>query len=264
MTAWIRHISPPSLNWITFLTLSEINCSRIDLIQLSRLTNLGVLTIGRLNGGDPIFDDSIVRAWGRAASESRAFTQLRILVCRFSQLVTERIFTYLDDFPALGLLAVDGYNHPPNFRVCAKEHGWPFTDKLGLRVYRYEAQAKVTAACTWQHVYNTCFTDGLFHYTKLDHQYEGVDDAVPILELRSGSAESVRLQNVLTFAETHLFARKSRRRWGKSTPLTTASELARKRSSYELLESRTPFPRKRVVRTSRQQYLGDCLSGFGA
>lgn len=243
--------------------MSEINCSRTDLIQLSRLTNLGVLTIGRLNGGEPVFEDTLVRAWGRAASEAGAFIALRILVCRFPHLVTEQIFTYLDDFPALGLLALDEYKNPPSFRACAKEHGWPFNGNLGLRIYRYEAQAKVTAACTWQHVYNSCFDDGIFDYTKLDHQCEDVDDATPILELKSGPADSVRLQNVLTFAETHLFARKSRCKRDEPIPSMTQPDFTHKRSSYDSLETKTSNPRKRIVRTSRQQYMGDFLSSFG-
>lgn len=257
MTEWINHIIPPSFDWVTFLTLSEINCSRTDLIQLSRLTNLGVLTIGRLNGGDAVFEDSIVRAWGRAASEAQAFTRLRILVCRFPHLVTEQIFTFLDDFPALGLLAVDEYQHPLAFRARAKDHGWPFVPNLGLRVYRYESEAKVSAVCTWQHVYNTCFSDGLFDYKKLSRQCDGVRD-IPILDLRSGSANSMPLQNVLSFAETHVFARKSH---GTSN-ITTSSQSIQKRPAHEYSEARSSFPRKRAIRTSRNQYLGNLINDF--
>ncbi|KAL8909307.1 MAG: hypothetical protein Q9207_000317 [Kuettlingeria erythrocarpa] len=262
-TAWIRHITPPSFNWVTFLTLIEINCSRTDLIQLSRLTNLGVLTIGRLSGGDPVFEATLVRAWGRAASEAGAFIALRILVCRLPQLVTEQIFTYLNDFPALGVLAVDEYKNPPSFRACAKQNGWSFSGNLGLRIYRYEAEAKASAACTWQHVYNSCFDDGIFDCTKLDHECGDVDDATPILELKSGPAESVRLQNVPASAGTHLFARKSRCKRNEPIPSMIPPDFTHKRSSYDSLETRTSNPRKRIVRTSRQQYVGDFLSSFG-
>lgn len=258
MTEWIRQVVPPSSEWLTSLTLGDIKCSRTHLMQLSRLTNLGVLTLGRQNGPDPVLEDSVVRAWARAASEAGAFARLRILVCRSPHLLTFQIFTYLRDFPTLGLLAVEGYRHPLTFQAHAREHGWRLETSLAPRVRQHEFQARRSASYTWQHVYNTCFRDGCFDGERLKFRYQDTNDTTPMLDLRSGPVDSMRLQDVLSCAEMHLFARTSRSLgYG-----TDASESGRKRLAFGRAGLKESPSSKRKIRTARQQTMQSLISEF--
>lgn len=259
MTEWINQIVPPSFDWLTSLTLGDIQCSRTDLIQLSRLTNLGMLMLGRLNGRDPLLEDSVVRAWARAASEAGAFARLRILVCRSPHLLTGQIFTYLRHFPSLGLLVVERYRHPLTFQAHAREHGWPLEKSLARHVHHHEFQARRSASYTWQHVYNTCFGDGgLFDGTRLRYRCQNANNVTPLLDLRSGPTDSMRLQDVLSCAEIHLFAR-TRRFTGLGY---YAPELGKKRPAYVYTGLKESTSSKRKIRTARQQTMQNLISEF--
>ncbi|KAL8658957.1 MAG: hypothetical protein Q9226_000695 [Calogaya cf. arnoldii] len=97
---------------------------RGDLIQLSRLTNLGMLAITTKDSSCVSLEDSIVRAWGRAASEAGAFPRFRILFCRLQTPITGKIFGYFQDFPALDLLILDSCGSSNAFVDQAKQNNW--------------------------------------------------------------------------------------------------------------------------------------------
>lgn len=105
---YTKHLESPSFNWITFLSVSHITCSRTDLIKICDLANLGVLTIGeKVHAPDIGLDDSVIRSWGRIAANSDKFSSLRVLNCRAQRGVTPKVFEHLNQFPALSSFNVE-------------------------------------------------------------------------------------------------------------------------------------------------------------
>ncbi|KAL8823434.1 MAG: hypothetical protein Q9191_005859 [Dirinaria sp. TL-2023a] len=105
---YITPLISSSFNWLTFLTISNITCSRGDIVKLSELVNLGVLTVDRgVRCPEFGLEDGIVRAWERAANESDAFRMLRVLNFRGQRDISDRVFLYLQGFPALALFILE-------------------------------------------------------------------------------------------------------------------------------------------------------------
>ena len=111
-------------SFVTGLTIWNVSCSKVDLINISRITNLTALVIGsdmefervkslatgkryfpsKLNVG---LDDRIVRSWSRAAQEAGAFARLRVFVCRGESQLTNRLYKYLQALPSLCYVSID-------------------------------------------------------------------------------------------------------------------------------------------------------------
>jgi hypothetical protein len=105
---YINHLVSPSFQWLTFLTLSNIICSRADLIAVSKLDNIGALTIGKgVQAPNFGLDDGIVRAWAAAATDAGAFRTLRVLACSHQYSITPTVFDHLARLPALNLFLVE-------------------------------------------------------------------------------------------------------------------------------------------------------------
>lgn len=208
MTGWINQIVAPSFDWVTFLTLNDVHLSRTDLIQVSRLTNLGVLMVGRIHGEDLDLDDNIVRAWSRAASEAGAFARLRILVCRTQHLITGQVFTHFEHFPQLALLFVDDHHCTSAFKHRAWEHHWRKMKELPRRLL--SSEAGTSKHRTWYNVYGWCFSDGVFDSKVLDDQHKCAREGPPVLDLVSGPADCHWLRGSTVVADMTMFARKSR------------------------------------------------------
>ncbi|MCJ1391958.1 hypothetical protein MMC18_004825 [Xylographa bjoerkii] len=136
LSDYTKHLQSKSSQWITFLTLSHITCSYSDLINLSKFSNLGALTIGH---GVEIsastykgIDDSVIRAWARAAAEAGAFSALQVFACRMQLLLTRQTFDRLTEFPALALFLVEGCSIGPKDRPYAQKLGWRYSTSKDL------------------------------------------------------------------------------------------------------------------------------------
>ena len=125
LSDYMNPITSPSLSWITSLKLSNITCSRTDLIQISRIINIGILSMGpNVQAPDIGIDDSMIRCWGRLAADSDAFTVLRVLRCISQEGITRRIFTYLNQFPSLVSFKAINSNIYGRDKPLALKHGW--------------------------------------------------------------------------------------------------------------------------------------------
>ena len=111
-------------SFLTGLTIWNVSCSKIDLINISRITNLTALVIGsdsccgrikslvtgqrylptKLNVG---LDDRVVRSWSLAAREAAAFARLRVFVCRGETQLSNRLYEYLQALPSLCYVSID-------------------------------------------------------------------------------------------------------------------------------------------------------------
>ncbi|MCJ1471065.1 hypothetical protein MMC07_009713 [Pseudocyphellaria aurata] len=184
-TSYITPLISPSFQWITFLTLSFITCSRTDLLQLSRLVNLGVLSIcEEVSCSDIGLDDGIIRSWGRAAAESNAFSMLRVLNCRSQREITSRVLNYLNDFSSLAVFAVEDCNIGPQHKRLALSLGWQY--KTGVDLSRFLVQAGATDSA-WGTVIRACFRgSGSFSVQHVTAEGVAAVDALPVLHFSLG------------------------------------------------------------------------------
>ena len=152
---------------------------------MSKLTNLGALTIGRgVKAPEVGLDDSIVRAWARAATEVGAFSMLRVLACRSQQVITAQSLSYLVGIPSLFLFAVEACSIGPQDKVRAYALGWKYRTGKILGEYLVNGGS---ANASWDSTMHSCFYQGSrFNATNLT--VEGVEavNAMPILHFCLG------------------------------------------------------------------------------
>ena len=132
MIDYATSLSTPSLTFITSLIIWNIPLPKTDLINISKITNLGSLIVGSETWGfrfEVGLDDQIVRAWSRAAQEAGAFSQLRFFACAGENQVTSRIYEYLTAVPSLCFISINTPKnvsiHTPGVEKCpANGHTW--------------------------------------------------------------------------------------------------------------------------------------------
>ena len=245
----MKPIISPSLNWITSLTLSNIICSRTDLIQISRITNIGTLSIGPNVQAEGVgIDDSIVRSWSRLAVDSDAFNVLRILSCHSQKDMTPRIFIYLNQFPSLDFFNVSDSNFGPQGKPLALQHGWKV--KTGVDLSNLLVK-RTSEGWGWDSVTAACFRlQGHSCTEALTKDAVRRNHGLPVLELVLGPVP-------VPCADLQCFCRTTREGYQHNDPL-------QKSNKRNLNEVQPKLPRKKpTVRASKQQNLEDVLVGFG-
>ena len=253
---YIKPITSSECSWITSLTLSNIGCSRTDLIQLSQLINIGTLTIGpNVQVPDIGIDDSIIRSWARIAVESQAFRVFRVLSLRSQKEITSTIFTHLTQFPSLAIINFEDSNLGPQDKPLALLHGWTYgtSEDLGWRII--EGRATSTE---WDFVMQVCFQLGgrLCTEARTKEDVRAIDD-LPALHLALGSAPASAGVEKARNLSLQCFYRLKR-------DILQCKDSERASNKRILAEVQPHGPRKKLtVRASKQQNLEDLLSGFG-
>ena len=181
----IASLMHPSPSWITFLTLTDTACTKTGLIRLSRLSNLGVLTILPCKGTQRVetavilVDDSLFRAWGRAASEIGAFSKFRIFLCYSQSILTKQAFSYLQDLPSLGLMEFGKCHADVAAGKCS---GW-----IGKQDDEVSEYLGMWHGGSWQVAYESCFDqDGIFDPEKFKSAHRFKFRGPPILDFNLG------------------------------------------------------------------------------
>ena len=253
---YVKHIISPSLSWITSLTLSNITCSRTDLIQISQIINIGTLSIGpNVQAPDIGIDDSIIRSWGRLAADSDAFSVLRVLSCRSQKEMTPRIFTYLNQFPSLHLFKVEDSNIGQQGKSLALQHGWKSTTSVDLSSLLVKGG---TEGVAWDSAANACFRlRGQFCAEALTEHGVTEIDGLPILHLALGPVPAVLTVDKTGNWDLQCFYRTKREAFQRNDPLHNSNK-------RNLEEVQPKLPRKKLtMRASKQENLEDVLVGFG-
>ena len=260
-TSFSNYVNPlisSSLEWITLLTLSHINCSRTDLVKLSRLTNLGVLTIGPDISGsiNDSCDDGIVKAWSQAAEESNAFGVLRVLAFRSQPKITVKIFDYLLRFPSLKTLAVVDFSLGDIFEHPTAKGDWEIPTKETLDVHL--AQGEVNDK-SWDLTVRTLFTcAGMADVKVVPAEKAGVRPSPPLLHLSLRASP----RDIKTYAKyigsIMCFCRRENHDTSLSNLVTS-----RKRPIGPEAQRRQPNCPKRPMQSFRRQDMGTTLAEFG-
>lgn len=251
---YMKPIISPSLNWITSLTLTNITCSRTDLIQISRIINIGTLSVGPNVQAEGVgIDDSIVRSWSRLAVDFDAFSVLRILSCHSQKEMTPRIFTYLDQFPSLDFFTVSDSNLGPQGKPLASKHGWEAKTGMGLNNLLLKGTSE---GWGWDSATAACFRLFGHSCTKaLTADAVRRIDGLPVLELALGPLPVSAVDKTGAW-DLQCFCRTKREGDQRNDPL-------RKSNKRSFEEVQPKLPRKKpTIRASKQQNLEDVLVGF--
>ena len=258
---YVRPITAPSFKWITFLTLNDVTCSRSELINISQLTNLGVLTIGSLvrtpDGG---IDDSILRCWARESTERKTFSKLKVLACRRQGRLTTRTFEYLGDLVAMNTFILEECSIDGGARYHAESSGWKCRNTKALDAL---LEKKKNTANAWDFMMKALYTHGqrFEHVTETCNE---ANDCLPILEMSLGGrsqAVSIDFQGKIRL---NYFAR--------SSVAALSSVSHRNPSSDSVIDAggkrQTDKPgvessEKRKVKRSKQTHVENTFTEFG-
>jgi len=252
---YMTPLNSPAFQWLTFLTLSNITCLRNDLIALSRMANLGALTIGQgVLTPDVGLEDGIVRAWSSAAAEADAFSMLRVLNLREQKHVTQRIFTYLQHFPSLALFNLEACSIGIKNKETALASGWRY--KTGRMLNEHLSEIGKFDK-TWDSAVHACFrAAGAYGIEKM--ATEGVDaiNALPVLHFSLGAMPLDAGFNASGNYKLQCFERVK----GWAPPVETQKSW--KRSVSEIAQPDGGPRKKPVIRASKQQSAGDFFLGL--
>ena len=252
---YIKPITSLSFAWITYLTLSHVTCSRFDLIHLSELTNIGTLTIGTgVEAPETGLDDGIVRAWTRAATETGAFSMLRVLACRSQRGITSNIFTYLTQFPLLSILLLEDSSIGPQDRAVAQALCWKYSTGKDL------SECLAHGGCVdakWDSVLHTSFyCASQFGARSLTEEGVEAINHLPVLHLSLGRAPKDAKVDTTGEKSLRCFQREIRHQ----APVQEKA-LAVKRLVDEPGGGQSK--KKRTMRASKQESFETTLMGFG-
>ena len=255
---YINPVISLSFDWITFLALSNVTCSQSDLIQISRLTNLGALTCGpNVRTPDIGLDDSVIRSWSRTAASSNAFSMLRVFSCRSQKEITSKSFKHLKVFPALAVFNVEDGNFGLSAEMMAFQHGWRY--RTGIYLSNWLVKGGILDA-SWDSTIYVCFKiGGMVSAGNLIDEGLTVVDSLPVLRLHLGGTQGDAILDRTGDRSLRSFYRTTQRTHEKSTRI--------KPSSKKLLDSGT-LPRQVAMskrpsyRAPKLQNIEELLSNF--
>lgn len=253
---YVTPLTSSSFQWLTFLTLTNITCLRNDLIGLSRMSNLGALTIGKgVLTPDVGLEDSVIKAWGHAASEAGAFSMLRVLILRQQKHVTSRIFSYLDSFPCLALLSLEDCSIGIKDNGVSLGYGWRYRNGRILSNFLPENGKLDTSSDS---VVHACFrAAGGYSVEKMTA--EGVDaiDSLPVLHFSLGAAPADAAFSASGNFKMQCFEHVKDPK--PSRPIAND----RKRPTPETSQGIVVSRKKPAIRASKQQSAGNFFLGLG-
>ena len=226
-------------------------------MQLSKLSNLGALTIDAGFNADCVtLDDSVIRAWMRAADESNAFSMLRVLNFSSQTQITGVSFGYLTHFPCLSTINFENCGICLGHRSEALRWGWKC--KTSEEFHTFLLNAGITRP-GWNSIAGACFRrSGAFSIPSSTAGGVVAIDLLPVLRFSLGDSAQ---HNTCTTQRRHGI-----KSFQRLTPCSAALKAAKdlKRSITDAPESSGPVRKKPTIRVSKQQDLGSLLTGFGS
>ena len=263
---YVRPITALSFEWITFLTLNDVTCSRSELINLSQLSNLGVLTIGALvrtpDGG---IDDSILRCWARESTECKTFSKFKVLACRGQRRLTTRAFEYLGDLMALKAFILEECSVGGDAKYHAESFGWKCRSTNSLNALLGKNK---NASNTWDFLMKALYT----HRQRSDCVAENRNEASrcsPILEMSLGGRSQPVGIDLQGKVRLNYFTRSSTAAPSSLSNRNTSSDSVvdsrEKRQTDDPMQpaSGGASSEKRKVKRSKQTHVENTFTEFG-
>lgn len=271
--SYIEPLISGTFHWLTFLSISNLPCSRTDLLQLFQLTNLGVLTVGQgvdCSGSGIGLDDSIIRSWARAAATSSgsAFSCLRVLNCVSQQGLSAKILPYLNDLPALALFTFDNCPgiHGPREKEEGSRLGWRY--KTGGELSAFFAQSGAVST-SWDDVSRASFRRcGPFSVKKISAEGVEAFDSLPVLHFSFGKqldvvVDGTRTQSLRAFYRVKEYVLPIAPAPAPASLGLAVNSKKKRPLEEQQLGTTIPRPRKKpTIKASKQQSINDMLMGF--
>jgi len=252
MEAYVKALLSPSFHWIVHLTISNFAFSRAEIASLSKLVNLGALTIGESPTGT-VLDDGIIRAWARAATESGAFSMLRVLILKAQKEITPQSFAYLNQFPSLALFNTENCLLGPKTKTEALALGWKY--RTGEDLTDSLNKGALTDV-SWDAIVRALFRQaGAYNADHLGQESVEAIDSLPVLHFCLGRPSGGATLGSLTNERMRCFQRICQ----KSAPSHNATvDMA---LCDEQTSKNVPVKKPRV-RNSKLESFGDLLVGL--
>lgn len=271
LEGYLKPITSPSGQWITFLNLMDVTLLRSDMISISQLTNIGALTIGHgVHVPNLGMDDSILRSWARAAKDLNAFSMLRVLACRRQRQLGALAFEYISNLPALTALVLEDCSLGPHSTHVADIYGWKYNTGRAL------SKSLKKMGCTsdsWDCVLKVLYTFGTGAPSEISTASpdEGTDPPLTLELSLGGEPEHATIVEAGMSGKNSLYCfhrrTATRLKDSESSELTTnvkAQHLLnaeKKRSRNHALDQRPK--KRRVVKESRQTNVESAFAEFG-
>ena len=197
----------------------------------------------------------VIRGWGRSSSASDAFGLLRVLNCRSQNDISDRVFAYLNQFPALALFNVEDCNLGSNNVQVARDHGWDYRAGEDFRDWLVVGGS---AGARWDSIIHTSFkVGGAFSKKILTAEDVQAIDASPVLHLSVGATQSDALVDLKGNRSLRSFNR------GDRKSVDTIG-FQKKRPLDRTFTSNIGMScKKPTLRASKQQNMDDALAEFG-
>ncbi|KAL6721117.1 hypothetical protein ACLMJK_000217 [Lecanora helva] len=254
---YVNPVSSPSMEWITFLTLSHITCSRTDLVQLAQLPNIGALTIGpKLLAEDVGVDDGIIRSWARTLENSKACGMLRVLSFRSQKHITQRVFGYLAHFPVLTILNFQDCGLGLKHKSDAHKFGWRYKTERAVGDYLVRSE---NSKANWDSLMHAQFQlAGL--YSRIAESVT-TTDSLPRLHLTLGGPSygtTVNMKDTDSALSFYRTFRSSIQTSGMAAPSSSKRSFGHSHPPDPIRVSKRP-----TIRASKQQHMEALLTDFG-
>ncbi|KAH0556023.1 hypothetical protein GP486_006037 [Trichoglossum hirsutum] len=262
LDGYVKPIVSESFHWITHLSISNVIFSRSELVNLSKLVNIGALDILASPRFPQIsrdtMEDGIVRAWSRAAAEEGAFPKLRVLMLRYHTEVTPRSLEYINSFPSLMLYNVTGCSITARSEAKARKLGW--TCEAGRDLVEALHRDKEMAR-SWDLPIHACFRRAGVLQSLDTSKVESVKriDKLPVLNFRIGPNASEDLFTAFLKLDMLFFQRLP----PDDTGTASESEASKKDGPEDDRPEPSPPHKRRKLKVSKHKNFEELLKEFG-
>ena len=127
LVEYFLDISSSNCLWMTDLTLSDVDCSALELRQLAVLSSLQNLTIRYRQGRRAVcepFDDSVLENMAYRAAHNGVFARLKVIFVENATCITAASFKSLNLFPELQTFCVHRTGVRSKKKREAQQYGW--------------------------------------------------------------------------------------------------------------------------------------------
>lgn len=254
LNVYVKPLLSLSFHWIVHLTVSKFAFSRAEIVGLSKLVNLGALSIGESPTG--IFlDDNIIRAWARAATEDGAFSMLRVLILKAQKDITPQSFAYLYQFPSLALFNTENCNLGHKTKAEALALGWRY--RTGKDLTDFLIKGGLLNA-SWDSTVQALFHQaGSYNADHFGRESVEAIDSLPVLHFCLGRPPEKAALDLTTNERMRCFQRICQK-------IPQSQNAIVKRPLLDEPDSKIMPAKKPKVRTAKFKDFGDLLLGFGA
>lgn len=189
----LRFVSSPALEFVTFLDISNLKMSRMDLLMLPELETLGTLTVGpaiSVTASDGSVqdgvDDAILRSWARSAEERGQMSCLRSLRVREQTELTGECLSFVTAIPNVASFTIEGVSDVLDFvdPDLAGLLGWEIGDAFeeGGEIDEVTAAAN-SKELWWLPAYDTFISNSAPHAQQVGEKEAAALNDVPMLHL---------------------------------------------------------------------------------